>query len=124
MAETRSEVLHRRVASAAAARDAGLRRLRVATRAAVVGAVALGSAFAGLAAASVHGRKLTTAPNVRAAPRRSRVGASKPAHHATGIAPVPKLVPVASADQPPPPEPPPAPPTATQAPPVAVTGAS
>jgi hypothetical protein len=124
MADTRSEVLHGRIANAAAARDEGLRRLRIATRATVVGAVATAGAFAGIAAASVHGRKLTAAPDVRAAPRRSAVRAAKPAQHVPGLAPVPKLVPVSSAEQPPPPAPPPAPPAAAQAPPVAVTGAS
>jgi hypothetical protein len=44
-----------------AARGAGLARIRTLTRAAVVGAALLSAAFAGLAAASTHVRKATTA---------------------------------------------------------------
>jgi len=54
--------------SGAAARDAGVARIRKLTRGAIVCATLLAGAFAGLAAASTHVRKATDAGTHRSVP--------------------------------------------------------
>ena len=65
--------------SGAAARDAGVARIRSLTRAAVVCAALLSGAFAGLAAASTHVRKATPAGTPTAGRTVTKVPAAVPA---------------------------------------------
>jgi hypothetical protein len=96
----------------AAARDAGVRRIRSVTRGAVVGATLLSGVFAGLAMASTHVRKTTHAVTTRPA-RRSVTSVPTP---------VPSAAP-SSAEVPAPAAPAQAP-TQSSAPPVVSSGGS
>jgi hypothetical protein len=103
-------------------REAGLRRLRAATRAGVAGAVVLAGAFAGLAAASSPGRKHVQAKAAAAPPRRTpavslRVADPVPRPAPASDAPAPAPTPVATA------APVPAP-VVTYSPPVVASGGS
>jgi hypothetical protein len=97
--------------SGAAARDAGVARIRNLTRGAVVCAALLSGAFAGLAAASTHVRKATHAATTTTRPTVTTVPAAVPAP-APSSAQVP--VPVAPSQAPSP----------SSAPPVASSGGS
>ena len=103
---------------AATDRDWAIRRLRRSTQVSVVVSLALGGAFAGLAAASTHPKKV-----VRTPVRRATTTAK-----ALTVAPAPPLVAVQGAEQPSAPAatptPPAAAPTPSYQPPVVASGGS
>jgi hypothetical protein len=102
----------------ARARDAGLARLRRATRFSIFGATALAGAFAGVAAHSSPGHKshAVAAPAAKGGTAKSAVRRARPVRHPT---PAPEQAQATA----PAPAPPPAPVTTTVAP-VATTGTS
>jgi hypothetical protein len=96
------------VGSGAAARDAGLARIRKLTRGAAVCAALLSGAFAGLAAASTHVRTTTTGGT----------------HAASATVPTPVPAPAPNSAQVPTPVAPAQAPSQSTAPPVASSGGS
>lgn len=100
-------------------RDGALRRLRRSTQLSVLVTLALGGAFAALAAGSTHAKKIVRVPVRRAA------AAAAPK---LTVAPAPPLVAVQGADQSATPAPSPTPPASAPAqtyqPPVVVSGGS
>lgn len=103
---------------AALDRDGAMRRLRRSTQVSVVVSLALGGAFAALAAGSTHAKKVIRVPVRRPAAKAA----------ALTVAPAPPLVAVQGVQQTPSPSPVPAPPASAPAPtyqqPVVVSGGS
>jgi hypothetical protein len=103
--------MSRELGSGAAARNAGVARIRTLTRFALLGATLLSGAFAGLAAASTHLRKAT------------HVGTQSARRTVTTV-PAPVLTPAPSSAQVPAPVAPSQAPTQSTVPPVATSGTS
>jgi hypothetical protein len=100
---------------ARAARDAGLRRLRTVTGAAVAAALGLSAVFAGIAASSTHLRRIARVQRSSATTARKATTPALPPARAPGLA---------APSSPATPTPPTASPAPTASPPVAVSGGS